>query len=279
MCCAGEGKANLRSSRLFRQEALEKLSSPEQLDQLLKVTSPKGWLALLGLSGLIGAMIVWSIVGSIPSTIKGEGILIRGEAVQLIDTPQAGRVGKIAVKAGDNIQANQLIGTITTDTGDVEVRSPRAGRVLELRVSEGSFVPTGTVLVSFELAQEDLEAVLYLPAADGKKVHSGMDVQVSPSTVSQQEFGVLRGRVKSVSDYPATVQGMYRVLGSDELVRALSSEGAPIEVRVELFKADTPSGYQWSSQAGPPTPVQGGTFCAATIILGQRPPISMVLGS
>src|SRR5262245_58008329 len=258
---------------MFRQEALEKLSSPEQLDQLLKVTSPKGWLALLGLSGLIGAVIIWSVVGSIPSTIKGEGILIRGEAVQLIDTPQTGRVGKIAVKAGDNIQANQLIGTITTDTGDVEVRSPRAGRVLELRVSEGSFVPTGTVLVSFELAQEDLEAVLYLPASEGKKVHPGMDVQVSPSTVSQQEYGVLRGRVKSVSDYPATVQGMYRVLGSDELVRALSREGAPIEVRVELFKADTPSGYQWSSQSGPPTSVQGGTFCAATIILGQRQPI------
>jgi biotin-dependent enzyme len=263
---------------MFRKEALEKLSSPEQLDQLLRITSPKGWLALLGIAALIGAVIIWSIVGSIPSTIKGEGILIRGDAVQLIDTPRSGRVNQIAVKAGDTIQTNQLIATITTDNGDLEVHSPRGGRILELRVGEGSFVQTGTVLVSFELAQEDLQAVLYLPVADGKKVHPGMEVQVSPATVSQQEYGVLRGRVKSVSDYPATVQGMYRVLGSEELIQTLSSHGAPIEVRIELFKGDTPSGYQWSSPAGPPTAIQGGTFCGATIILGQRRPISMVLG-
>ena len=264
---------------MFRKEALEKLSTPEQLDQLLKVTSPRGWLALLGIDVLIGAVIVWSIFGSIPSTIKGEGILIRGDAVQLIDTPQAGRVGKILVKAGDNIQPDQLIATIATDHGDLAIRSPRAGRVLEIRVGDGAFIQTGTVLVSFELAQEDLETVLYLPAADGKKVHAGMEVQISPSTVSQQEFGVLRGRVKSVSEYPATVQGMYRVLGSDALVQVLSSQGAPIEARIELFKADTASGYLWSSPAGPPTAIQGGTFCSATIILGQRRPISMVLGS
>src|SRR4051812_45782504 len=142
---------------MFRKEALEKLSSPEQLDQLLKVTSPRGWLALLGLGLLVGAIIIWSIFGSIPSTIKGEGLLIRGDAVQLVDTPRAGRVSKIAVNAGANIQPNQLIATVTTDSGDLEIRSPREGRVLELRVGEGSFVQMGTVLISFELAQEHLE--------------------------------------------------------------------------------------------------------------------------
>ncbi len=263
---------------MFRKEALEKLSSPEQLDQLLKVTSPRGWLALLGLGFLIAAMVIWSILGSVPSTVKGEGILIRGEAVQLINAPQAGRVSQLLVSPGDSIQANQVVANMATSDGDVDIRSLRAGRILEIRVSEGSFVQTGTVLVSFELAQEALQVVLYLSAVDGKKVQPGMEVQIAPSTVSQQEYGVLKGRVTSVSDFPATVQGMFRVLGSDELVQALSSSGAPIEVRVELFKADTASGYQWSSPAGPPTTIQGGTFCGATIVLGQRRPISLVLG-
>ena len=31
---------------IFRKVALERLSSPEQLDQLLQVTDPKGWMAL-----------------------------------------------------------------------------------------------------------------------------------------------------------------------------------------------------------------------------------------
>ena len=263
---------------MFRKEALEKLSSPEQLDQLLRVTSPRGWLALLGFGLLIGAAIAWSVLGSIPSTIAGDGILIRGEGVQLIDAPQPGQVAKLFVSAGDLIQANQIVATITADNGSIDVHSPRVGRVLELRVSEGAVVQAGTVLVGFELAQEDVEAVLYLLPADGKKVHPGMDVQVSPSTISSQEYGFLLGKVKSVSDYPLTVQGMFRVLGSDELVHALSSKGAPIEVRVELIKADTPTGYEWSSPAGPPMTLQGGIFCGATIILGQIRPINMVLG-
>jgi hypothetical protein len=263
---------------MFRKEALEKLSSPEQLDQLLKVTSSKGWLALLGLGVLIGTAVVWSIFGSIPSTIKGEGMLLRGDAVQLIEAPRSGRVTKILVSPGDAIQPDQPVATITTDSGDAEIRSPRAGRVLELRVGDGAFVDAGTVLVSFELDQENLEAVLYLPVVEGKKVHPGMEVQVAPSTINAQTYGALRGRVKSVSDYPATVQGMFRVLGSNELVQALSRQGAPIEIRIELFKAATPSGYQWSSPNGPPTSIHGGTFCGATIILGQRQPISMVLG-
>src|SRR5262249_13326044 len=191
-----------------------KLSSPEQLDQLLRVTSPRGWLALLGVGLLIGAAVVWSLLGSIPATIAGEGILIRGEGVQLIDAPLSGQLTKILVKAGDLIQANQVVATMNGDSGSIEIRSARPGRVLELRASEGTFVQAGTALVSFELAQEDLEVVLYLQPADGKKVSPGMEVQISPSTVSSQAYGVLIGTVKSVSDFPLTVQGMYRVLGS-----------------------------------------------------------------
>jgi len=31
---------------IFRQESLERLSSPERLDQLMQVLAPKDWLAL-----------------------------------------------------------------------------------------------------------------------------------------------------------------------------------------------------------------------------------------
>ncbi len=264
---------------MFRREALEKLSSPEQLDQLLRVASPRGWVALLGVSLLVGAVAVWGVVGSIPSTIKGQGLLQRGEGVQLIEAPGPGQVSKILVKPGDTIQANQPVVNIATADGTTEIRSLLVGRILELRVGEGAFVQTSTPLVSFELVKEDLEAVLYLAPAEGKQVQPGMEVQIAPATVSQQEYGVLRGSVRSVSDCPVSVQGMLQVLGSDELVRALSAnQGSLIEVRVDLIKAATPSGYQWSSPSGPEMEIQGGTFCSATITLGQRRPIDLILG-
>ena len=50
---------------LFRKSALEKLSSPEQLDVTMQVTSPMGWITLAGISVLLVFATVWSIVGSI----------------------------------------------------------------------------------------------------------------------------------------------------------------------------------------------------------------------
>ncbi|BAZ10614.1 secretion protein HlyD [Calothrix sp. NIES-4071] len=61
---------------LFRKESLERLSSPERLDQLMQVVSPKSWLPLAALGSLVGVGIVWSIYGRIPITIEGKGVLI-----------------------------------------------------------------------------------------------------------------------------------------------------------------------------------------------------------
>ena len=56
------------------------------------------------------------------------------------------------------------------------------------------------------------------------------------------------GRVVSVGDFPATAPAMKRVLGSDELVKTMSAQGAPIEVHVDLARsAATRSGYEWTS--------------------------------
>lgn len=39
---------------IFRKESLERLSSPERLDQLMQVIAPMDWLALTVLSSLVG---------------------------------------------------------------------------------------------------------------------------------------------------------------------------------------------------------------------------------
>jgi HlyD family secretion protein len=150
--------------------------------------------------------------------------------------------------------------------------------VVEIRVNEGSIVQAGTSLLSLEPTSAELQAVLYLPPADGKDIQPGMSVQISPSNVPRQQYGVLLGKVASVGAYPATYDGMLAVLGNEELARMLSVDGAPIEIRVELIKASTPSGYQWSSPQGPAFQVQSGTFCTANITISTEAPISLVLG-
>ena len=66
---------------LFREEAMDKMSSPDELDRLMRVTDPKGWLALIALLGLVAAAVVWGVFGSVPVQVSGDkGVLLGGDS-------------------------------------------------------------------------------------------------------------------------------------------------------------------------------------------------------
>lgn len=268
---------------IFRQAALERLSSPEQLDQLVRVTHPLGWLSLLALSLVLLSAVVWGVVGRLPIQVTGQGILISTGGIHDVVSPGPGQVMNVYGQAGDVIRAGQMVAEIAdASQSRIPVSSPYSGRILELKVDSGSQVESGTPLLSVEGLNPDglvdLVAVIYTAPAEGKKIQPGMQVQVSPSTVRREEYGFMLGKVASVGQFPATSQGMQRVLGNPELVKTLSAGGAPIEVRVELVRSTTTaSGYSWSSQAGPPIGVDSGTLCNAWITLGEQRPLSLVL--
>lgn len=97
---------------IFRKVALERLSSPEQLDQLLQVTDPKGWLALGALGALLLTSIGWGVFGSIPTEARGEGILLRRGGVSSLVAAENGQVEEILVAVGDVIAKGQVVARI-----------------------------------------------------------------------------------------------------------------------------------------------------------------------
>lgn len=268
---------------IFRQIALDRLSSPEQLDHMMRITNPAGWLALLALAVLISAAIVWSIFGSIPTRISGQGILIAPGGISNVISLSGGQITDIYVDVGEIVQAGQVVARVAEEGKTIltPVASPQGGRVLEIKLKEGDLIGSGASIISLEPFEEDghieLIAIVYLPPSEGKNVKPGMQVQVAPSTVKHEEYGFLLGHVVSVSAFPATRQGMLRVLGSEELVQTLSLGSAPIEVHVDLVSSDTtPSGYQWTSSQGPPIQLTNGTFVSTWITIRSQRPIGLL---
>jgi hypothetical protein len=103
---------------IFREVSLKRLSSPEQLDQLIKVTSPKGWLALIALGLLLAGVIVWSFLGSISTKIAGQGILLNDGGVFSLTHDTSGQVLDIRFAAGDLVKKGDIIArNRTTATG------------------------------------------------------------------------------------------------------------------------------------------------------------------
>ena len=98
--------------KLFRQQALEQLSSPEQLDQLLQVTNRRSWLWILTLAGALVAAVVWSVLGQIPVTVDGIGILVYPRQVVSLQSPATGEIVSLDISVGDRIEVGQVIGAI-----------------------------------------------------------------------------------------------------------------------------------------------------------------------
>jgi len=112
------------SQEIFRKSALERLSSPEQLDRVVAVVSPKNWLALLTIALLLTAVVIWSIFGTLPTLVKGRGILIStGGQITTIQAPAAGALTEILVDFGEQVEAGQILARLSQTDAVQRLRS------------------------------------------------------------------------------------------------------------------------------------------------------------
>jgi len=392
---------------LFRKSALDKLASPERLDELMEVTPGKGWVALATIGAVAGGFVIWSIFGSIPERIDGQGMLVRGGGLRQLRAGGDGTLTGMTIKINDLVKDGQVIGQISqlgsteeiktakqafdqaqrdyemsrgedertiagirgtiqglegdkritqtllqkaretltrqqqalkdgivtrsvVDQAERDVASFEAsltgkegqisnqnsqirsvqerirakeeavsrarrelervsvvssslakvtstveGHVVELRHRVGDFVRNGEVIATIEPPATNIEPVVYISSTNGKRVKAGMEVQVSPSTVRREEYGFMKGQVRTVGEYAVTSEGVEAVTGNKQLVEELLKSGTKIEVQVGLIvNRQTPSGYAWSSSDGPPFKVEGGTRVSVSVVASQSSPFN-----
>jgi HlyD family secretion protein len=405
--------------RLFREAAIDRLSSPDHLDRLVGVTRPIDWLASAIIALAVAALIVWGIVGRIPTRASAEGIVV-GDAGQIAEAvaSSTGRLARIDVVVGEAVAEGQPIAHLAqaeidarrraaaavlgdreregaelaattareqamddssfaareaalrksiavasdraatrakdletvrglvgqglstqpeleqvradldasqqlatddrnemltlaaehlerksrrahdlllarfriddarhdadrlTDTvnRDTQVLSPIAGTVTEIEVSPGAVLAMGAPVATIETVRTRLQALIYLPAQTGKMVKPGMEARIMPSTVKSEEYGAILGRVTSISEFPATPEGLAATLQNRDLV-ARFARGGPLYAAVVRLRtnAAAPSGYLWSSGPGPPLRITPGTLARAEIVTARRRPVDLLL--
>ena len=53
------------NTTIFRQKSIDRISSPEQLHDYIKVSSPGSWIVLTAIIVLLIGVLVWGLFGSI----------------------------------------------------------------------------------------------------------------------------------------------------------------------------------------------------------------------
>lgn len=77
-------------NKLYREEALQSISSPEQLTDYLRVTNPGIWVLLATVILLLAGLLVWSTVGNLETLVRGKAQVEDGVAAVVLTEP-AGR--------------------------------------------------------------------------------------------------------------------------------------------------------------------------------------------
>jgi HlyD family secretion protein len=189
---------------LFRQSALQTLAKPEQLDQFLKLTQPRAWLALGALLTILAAIIIWSIFGSLPTTVAGTGILISRGGVFNVATVGNGVVTEIAdVKVGDPIHKSQLLGRIAQPEMAQQIQAAKV-ELKRLETEESDIIKLIQTTKnaqenSFHSRKRTLEDIIHAKEEHLRSLH----------TVKQSRAGLVKEGLITQQGYEETQQAIY----------------------------------------------------------------------
>ncbi|MEU4129587.1 HlyD family efflux transporter periplasmic adaptor subunit [Streptomyces wuyuanensis] len=107
----------------FRQKALSKLQSPEEIDLPVRFARPQGWLVLTVTVIAMSAATFWAITGSVSSTVRAPGILTHAQGSYVLQSPVAGQVTEVLAEEGENLPAGAPLLRVRTAGDPAESES------------------------------------------------------------------------------------------------------------------------------------------------------------
>lgn len=116
------------NEEIFRKKSLDKLKSPENLNDYIRVTNPAVWLLLAAVIVLLIGVVIWGIFGHIETVVQGDIHIKDGEAFCYIANKDIS-----SVKEGDPIRADDVYGQIA------ELMPQNGYAVVEIELPDGHY--------------------------------------------------------------------------------------------------------------------------------------------
>ena len=115
---------------LFRQASLDKISSPEQLDKMVRLTSGRSWMGIAFFSIILTSILVWGVTGTIPQKYHGQGIIMSSGGTAIIQSATSGVLSDVTIERGDYVNFGDVIARI--DQRDVVEKIEDLERELDI---------------------------------------------------------------------------------------------------------------------------------------------------
>ena len=82
------------NTKLFRKSSIDRVNSPEQLNEYIRVANPGVWLVLAAAVSLLVGVVIWGIFGTIETTIETGVVVEGGIATCYVSAEDASRLAE-----------------------------------------------------------------------------------------------------------------------------------------------------------------------------------------
>ena len=82
------------SNTLFRKKSMERISSPEQLNDYIRVSTPSVWMLLAAIVILLAGVCVWGVVGHLDTHLTAAAVSRDGNVVAYIKEADIGKISQ-----------------------------------------------------------------------------------------------------------------------------------------------------------------------------------------
>ena len=113
----------------FRENAVESAASPDQVNQVAPITSPRLWILVAAAATVTAAFVAWGALGTIPLTVRGTGLLIEGTMVVAAEAPLDGRIAEVRVRQGDRVSQGDVLAIVANPALEAQLQDARSAAV------------------------------------------------------------------------------------------------------------------------------------------------------
>jgi hypothetical protein len=248
----------------------EKIQSPEQIADHLRVTSVPTYLLAAAIIVMLGAFIVWGFLGKVSDKAYYSGVVFPVQGTTDVTLPNKGIVRTMLVHNGDSVCVGQVVAMVSVGESHSYLTSTVSGLVISTKDDNEpfeAFDPIVSVVDGNAVSQQaqHTRLIAYADNEAQRHLQIGMEAQVWPADEKRDEIGYVRGRTTQVVRYPADAADVRQALKSDVLAKRLMGDGQKVvyEVLIDLQRdpAD-PTLYDWSFGQPDDVDMYVGTYCS-----------------
>ena len=190
-------EASTPSSHLFRAKALAQVDIPKQIDNLLPITSPKIWIAIAGVAGVLIAVIIYAAGTPQVTSVTATGRAVAESGVVTVGTIDEFTLTDMQVSEGESVREGEFLAEGTGAEGaTVVLTAPAEGTIWQILASQGQVLASGSAVLTILPPGSDTHVFVPVPQAASSGVQVGQSAKVFGADFAAS------GTVSAISETP-----------------------------------------------------------------------------